>query len=75
MLCRSLESFWEHLFGERETEPDDMVEDLLLTSEIESRAADTGLVAMLFFSMLLPVIEDRAVVSSVLLSGTLIGIE
>lgn len=73
MLCNSLmESFPEQVFGDRETEPD----DLLVTSEVESRVAETGLVAMPspFSSAALLAMEGMAVVSR-LLSGTLIGME
>lgn len=68
MLCKSLfESLSEPVFGERDTEPDDMVEERLVTSDVESKVADTGLEAMTspFRSM-----GGMAVVSKVL-SGTL----
>lgn len=77
MLCNSLvESFPEQVFGDRETEPDDMVDDRLVTSEVESWVAETGLMAMPspFSSVALLAMEGMAVVSRVL-SGTLIGME
>lgn len=77
MLCKSLvESFPEKVFGDRETEPDDMVDDRLVTSEVESWVAETGLMAMPspFSSVALLAMEGIAVVSRVL-SGTLIGME
>lgn len=77
MLCNSLvASLSEQVFGDIETEPDDMVEDRLFTSKVESRVAETGLVAMPspFSSALRPAMEGIAVVRR-LLSGTFIGIE
>lgn len=77
MLCSSLvESFSEQVFGESETDPDEIVEERLVTSDVESRVADTGLVAIPspFISMALLAIAGIVVVSKVLLSGTLMGI-
>lgn len=77
ILCNSLvESFSEQVLGEMETEPDDMVDDRLVTSEVESRVAETGLVAILspFRSAALLAMDGMAVVSRVL-SGTLMGME
>lgn len=76
MLCNSLvESFSEQVFGDSDTDPDDMVEDRLVTSEVESRVADTGLEAIPspFISIALLAIVGMVVVSRVLLSGTLMG--
>lgn len=78
MFCSSLvDSFSEHIFGERETDPKDIVEDLLLTSEAESIAAEIGLVAMLLGlgSPALLAIVCSAVVRRVLLSGRPMGME
>lgn len=67
MLCSSLfESFSDPVFGERDIEPEDIVEERLVTSDVESNVAETGLEAMMspFRSM-----GGMAVVSKVL-SGT-----
>lgn len=72
MLCSSLVgSFSAQVFGDREREREDMVEDLLLTSELESRV---GLVAMAFpFSSRALVARDGTADVSSVLSGTLTG--
>lgn len=61
-----------------ETEPEDMVDEWLVTSDVESRVtADTGLAGTMpspFSSLPLPAMVGMAVVSSVL-SGTVIGRE
>ena len=73
ILCSSLlASFSEQVFGEIE----EMVDERLVTSEVESRVAETGLVAMPspFNSAPPPAMDGMAVVSKVL-SGTLMGME
>ena len=59
-----------------DTEPDEMVDERLVTSHVESRAAETGLVETPspFRSPPGPAMEGIAVVSNVL-SGTLMGME
>lgn len=76
MLCSSLvESFSEQVLGESETDPEEMVDERLVTSDVESRVAETGLLAMPspFSSKPLLAMEGMVVVSKVLLSGTLMG--
>lgn len=80
MLCSSFAaSFSVQVFGDTETEPEDMVDEWLVTSDVESRVtADTGLAGTMpspFSSAPLPAMaEGMAVVSSVL-SGTVMGRE
>lgn len=79
MLCSSLAvSFSVQVLGDMETEPEDMVEEWLVTSDVESRVtADTGLAGTMpspFSSAPPPAMEGMAVVSSVL-SGAVMGRE
>ena len=79
MLCSSLAaSFSVQVFGDMDTEPEEMVDEWLVTSDVESRVtADTGLAGTMpspFSSLPPPAMEGMAVVSRVL-SGTVIGSE
>lgn len=79
MLWSSLAaSFSVQVFGDMETDPEDIVDEWLVTSDVESRVtADTGLAGTMPspFSSAPPLaMEGMAVVSSVL-SGTVIGRE
>lgn len=78
MLCSSFAaSFSVQVLGDTETEPEEMVDEWLVTSDVESSVtADTGLAGTrpsLFSSVPLPVmLGGMAVVSSVL-SGAVMG--
>lgn len=78
MLCSSFAaSFSVQVLGDMETEPEEMVDEWLVTSDVESSVtADTGLAGTrpsFFSSVPLPVmLGGMAVVSSVL-SGAVMG--
>lgn len=78
MFCSSLvASFSEQSLGDRDTEPEERVEDLLLSSEPESKATEAGLAARLLDlpSPVLLAPLGRAVLSRLLLSGRGTGME
>lgn len=80
MLCSSLAaSFSVQVFGDTETEPEDMVDEWLVTSDVESRVtADTGLAGTMpspFSSAPPPAMEEGMAVVSSVLSGTVMGRE
>lgn len=76
MFCSSLlASLSGHNLGDKETDPEDRVEDLLVSSE--SRAAEAGLGTRLWpFPSMVPFESEwRAVVRRLLLSGIGMGKE
>lgn len=77
MLCSSLAaSFSVQVFGDMETEPEEMPDEWLVTSDVESRVIpDTGLAGTRpspFSSVPPPAMEGMV---SRVLSGTVMGIE
>ncbi|TNN81178.1 hypothetical protein EYF80_008512 [Liparis tanakae] len=77
MLCSSLAaaSFSVQVFGDMGTEPEDMVDEWLVTSDVESRVTpETGLAGTPPSPFSSPAMGGIAVVSSVL-SGTVMGRE
>lgn len=85
MLCSSLAaSFSVQVFGDIETDPDEMVDEWLVTSDVESRVTpDTGLAGTnpSPFSSVPPppppppAMEEGMAVVSKVLSGTVMGSE
>lgn len=75
MFCSSLvASFSEQSLGDKDTDPEERVEDLLLSSEPESKATDSAMLLDLPSPVLLATL-GRAVVRRLLLSGRGTGME